>query len=180
MDMQYIDRLTRQRARRLSRPSGVLVCTRPRRGWRGQSLVEFALLLPLMLAFLGISIDVARIFQARIVVEAATRDAVEYAATTATTEAAALGEALRIVCTQATAVPGYVAGVTPDACDQPDVAVTDFSRSETAVGASPEFPIVTVRVETTLPFATLFRYPFVSAEGWTIRVAQSYSVVQNR
>jgi Flp pilus assembly protein TadG len=57
---------------------------------RGQSLAEFGLVLPLMLAFLGLTIDFARVFQAWITVESATRDAAELAATDGTSQADAL------------------------------------------------------------------------------------------
>ena len=63
-----------------------LTPTRPARhgASRGQSVAEFALLLPVLLAFLGMTIDFARVYQAWITLESATRDAAEYAATSGT------------------------------------------------------------------------------------------------
>jgi Flp pilus assembly protein TadG len=53
--------------------------TRPpkRARTRGQSLVEFALLLPVLLALVGATLDVARLYFAWIGLEAATRDAAQ-------------------------------------------------------------------------------------------------------
>jgi Flp pilus assembly protein TadG len=48
---------------------------------RGQSLAEFALILPVMLALLGMGVDFARLFFAWIDLESATRDAAQYVAT---------------------------------------------------------------------------------------------------
>ena len=50
-----------------------------RRG-RGQSLAEFALILPVMLAIMGMGVDFARLFFAWIDLESATRDAAQYVA----------------------------------------------------------------------------------------------------
>src|SRR5215212_2772521 len=48
---------------------------------RGQSLVEFAVVLPVMLAIGGILIDAARLYQVWTTLESATRDAAQYLAT---------------------------------------------------------------------------------------------------
>lgn len=134
-----------------------------------------------MLAFLGASIDVARIFHASIALEGATRDAAEYAATTTATEADALAAARRIVCAQAVDLPGYVAGGTPGTCSQPSVTIVGYSRSSTALGATADYPLATVRVRTNLPFSTLFAYPLITQNGaWNAGSTQSYSLVQNR
>ena len=46
----------------------------------GQSLTEFALILPVMLALMGIAIDTARVYFAWLNLESATRDAAQYVA----------------------------------------------------------------------------------------------------
>jgi Flp pilus assembly protein TadG len=150
-----------------------------RRRSRGQSLTEFALLLPIMLGMVGAMLDVARAFQASIALSAATRDAAEYAATNADSSSAALTAARRVVCLQAVGLPGHVAGGTPDSCTAPTVTVVSFSRSTTAPGSTTKHPLATVTVRTSLPFDTLFDYPFVGG-NWTLGTDQTFSVVQGR
>ena len=166
---------SRTRSRHLPRPTG-----------RGQSLVEFALLLPLMLAFLGLTIDFARVFQAWITLESATRDAAEAAATTAGTSSEALDLARRTVCLQAQHVPGFKLSSAPspkdvEGCLAPVVTIVSYDLSTTAAGASNAYPIGRVTVQTSLPFRTLFPYPYLTTEGgWTISSQASFSVVQGR
>jgi Flp pilus assembly protein TadG len=154
--------------------------TSPRR--RGQSLVEFALILPIVLTMVGAAVDVARLYQGWITLEGATRDAAEYAATKTTTSSAATTEAQRIICTQTANVPGFTAPVgNPTACTSPTVNVTSFNVSTTATGASATYPIATVTVRATLPFRTFFGYPLFTQNGaWTLTSTQSFSILQNR
>jgi len=155
-----------------------------RRGGRrgsGQSLVEFALILPLMLTFVGLTLDVARLFQARITLESLTRDAAEYAAGQATTSSQALTAAREVVCLGATGLPGFVAGPTPEECVQPSVAIASFSSSTDAPGATADYPIVRVAVQTSLPFNTLLPYPLFTQDGaWNLGSTRDYSLMQNR
>jgi Flp pilus assembly protein TadG len=146
---------------------------------RGQSLTEFALLLPVMLALVGAMLDVARAYQASIALNAATRDAAEYTATNSDSAANALSQARRVVCLQAAGLPGHVPGGTPDTCSAPDVTVVSFSRSTTVPGSTTKHPLATVTVRTELPFDTLFDYPFVGGD-WTLGTDQTFSIVQNR
>lgn len=153
---------------------------------RGQSLTEFALILPVLLAFLGLSIDFARVFQAWMTLEAATRDAAEAAATNATTSSEALTVARKTVCLQARSLPGFTPGSgTPPAdveqCAAPVVTVAAFSRSTTAPGATSRYPIGTATIRSTLPFTPFFSYPLITQNGaWTITTQASFSIVQNR
>jgi Flp pilus assembly protein TadG len=157
-----------------------------KRGARGQSLVEFALILPILLAFFGASIDVARIFQAWITLESATRDAAEAAASQTTTNAAALTTAKKAVCTQTQGLPGFTPGAgTPptsiENCTSPAVTIVSYSCSTTAPGATVKNPIATVTVQASLPFRTLFNYPLiVSNQTWNLGSVQSFSIVLNR
>ena len=159
---------------------------RSNRGARGQSVVEFALILPILLAFFGASVDVARIFQAWITLESATRDAAEMAASTSTTTGAALTAAKKTVCTQTQGLPGFQAGTgTPPAniesCTSPAVTVVSHACSTSAPGATVKNPIVSVTVQATLPFTTLFNYPLiVQDQTWNLGSTQSYSIVLNR
>ena len=152
----------------------------PRR--RGQSLVEFALILPILLTMVGAAIDIARLYQGWITLEGATRDAAEYAATKDTTSTAALTDAKSIICKQTAALPGFAAPAgQPTNCTSPAISVTSFSRSTTATGASTEYPIASVTVTATLPFRTFFGYPlFTQGGAWTLTSTQSYSIIQNR
>jgi len=149
-------------------------------------MAEFSLILPVMLAFLGLTVDFARVFQAWITIESATRDAAELAATDATTSGGALTLAQKTVCLQAQSVPGFQrgTGTSPadvEQCAAPNVAVVAFSLSTTAAGASDRYPIGTATVEVRLPFTPLFSYPFITQDGvWTIVTRESFSIVQGR
>jgi Flp pilus assembly protein TadG len=165
-------------------PAATRASRRARGG--GQSLVEFALILPVLLAFLGLAIDYSRVFQAWITLESATRDAAEAAATTASTSSDALTMARRIVCLQAQTVPGFTRGTSPspadvEACVSPTVSVSSFSVSDTAAGASSDYPLGSVTVQSTLPFSPLFAYPLITQNGqWIVTTSASFSVLQGR
>lgn len=149
---------------------------------RGQSLVEFALILPILLTMVGAAVDIARLYQGWITLEGATRDAAEYAATKDTTSTAALSSAKTIICTQTATLPGFVAPPgNPTSCTSPAVTVTSFNVSTTATGASTTYPIASVTVTATLPFRTFFGYPLFTQNGaWTLSSTQSYSIIQGR
>lgn len=155
---------------------------------RGQSVTEFAIILPVMLAFLGLAIDFARVFQAWITLESATRDAAEAVATdtTVTTSTQALDLAKRTVCLQAQNVPGFTrSGLTsPDdveLCTAPTVSITTFTVSPTATGASTKYPLGTAAVQVSLPFRPLFAYPLITQNGtWTIVTTGTFSILRGR
>jgi hypothetical protein len=105
---------------------------RPRHRSRGQSIVEFALVLPLMLfLFVGI-VDLGRVYTAMIGVESAAREAADYA----TTRGAPLwvenavpsreAEMRERACTAASSLPDFVGSFTdctnpmPSFCVSPD------------------------------------------------------------
>jgi Flp pilus assembly protein TadG len=150
-------------------------------------VAEFAILLPVLLAFLGLTIDFARVFQAWITLESATRDAAEYAATTGTSESDALTKAQQTVCLQAQNIPGFQRSglASPNdvqQCASPTVTVVSFGRStDPAVGASTRFPIGNVTIRASVPFSPLFAYPFLTTNGtWTVTSQASFSVSQGR
>jgi len=151
-------------------------------------VTEFAIILPLMLAFLGMGIDFARVFQAWITLESATRDAAEAVATdtTVATSTQALDLAKRTICLQAQNVPGFArSGLTsPDdveLCTAPTVTVTAFTVSPTATGASTKYPLGTASIQVSLPFRPLFAYPLITQNGtWTIVTAGSFSILRGR
>jgi Flp pilus assembly protein TadG len=153
---------------------------------RGQSVTEFALILPVMLAFLGLTLDFARVFQAWITLESATRDAAEAAATNATTTAGALDVAQRTICLQSDNIPGFTrsALTSPDdvqLCAAPTVTIVTFTRSTTAVGASTTYPLGTATVQARMTFAPLLAWPLITQNGtWTITTQESFSIFQGR
>jgi len=157
-----------------------------RRQGRGQSVAEFALLLPVMLAFLGLTIDFARVFQTWITLESATRDAAEYAATTGTDSTDALTKAKKTICLQAQNIPGFQRSglASPNdvqQCLKPTVTVTSFSLSTSADGASTRYPIGTATITATVPFTPLFAYPFLTTNGtMTVSSQATFSVAQGR
>jgi Flp pilus assembly protein TadG len=168
-----------------SRPVASADSRKPARR-RGQSLVEFAILLPLLLAFLGLTIDFARVFQAWITLESATRDAAEAAATSATSNGDALTLGQRTICLQAQNVPGFVPSSSPspadvEQCTSPNVTVVSFDVSATAPGASDRYPIGSATIESRLEFRPLFAYPIITQDGaWMIITRSSFSIVQGR
>jgi Flp pilus assembly protein TadG len=150
-------------------------------------VAEFALLLPVMLAFLGLTIDFARVFQTWITLESATRDAAEYAATTGTDSADALTRAKKTICLQAQNIPGFQRSTLSspndvEQCLKPTVSVVSFSRTtDPTVGASNAYPIGSATINTTIPFTPLFAYPFLTSNGTiTVTSQVSFSVAQGR
>jgi Flp pilus assembly protein TadG len=140
---------------------------------RGQSVAEFAIVLPMLLGLLGVTLDLARVYEANIKLQAATRDAAEYAATSmaVTTSAEALTSARTVICTQFGR---------PASCTSPAVVVSSFSRSTVAPGTS-SHPQVTVGLTSSLAFETLFPYPIVADNGaLTLSAASTFAVLQGR
>jgi Flp pilus assembly protein TadG len=150
-------------------------------------VAEFAILLPVLLAFLGMTIDFARVFQAWITLESATRDAAEYAASNGTSSTDALTKAKQTICLQAQNIPGFQRSglASPNdvnQCASPTVTVVSFARStDPAVGASARFPIASVSVRSTVPFSPIFAYPFLTNNGtWTVTSQATFSISQGR
>jgi Flp pilus assembly protein TadG len=152
-----------------------------RRSAKGQSLVELSLVLPILVGILGGSIDFARIYQASIILQSATRNAAEAAASEATTLAEAEAIAREIVCVESQHLTGFVPGMGGDVatCTAPAVTVT-FTSSESAPGAAPGYPLASATVRVSLEFAMLVAWPLLPGGSWTLDPSQSYSIVQNR
>lgn len=152
---------------------------------RGQSLVEMALILPFLIAFAGGATDMARAYQAWLTIESAARNAAERVATNPldTTAALALVDAKEVACQESQDAPGFTPGTGPNAvknCTSPVTTVPSFAVSTTQTGATAATPIATVHVRVTLPFNTLFPYPFVPQGGWTLTADAHYAVTRNR
>jgi TadE-like protein. len=142
-----------------------------------------ALILPFLLAFAGGATDLARVYQAWLTLESGVRNAAEYVATNSANSGTAAVDAQRIVCLEASKVPGFVPGSGPkplETCSAPAVTVPTFSTSTTDIGATAKNPIGTAKVSATLTFNMLFAYPFLPSHAWTLSADASYSVVRNR
>ena len=145
---------------------------RRRFGAAGQSLAEFAIVLPILLAVFGAALDYSRFNEQRVKLESATRDAAEWAATdaTVTSQAQAVAAATRVVCRQFDQ---------PDNCTSPAVLATWFSDPRSPGTAA--YPQVTVEVTTSLPFQTFLPYPFLTDGGAvTLTASAKFSVLQGR
>ncbi len=153
-----------------------------RQGLRGQALVEFAIVLPLLAGMTGGVIDFARVYQASVTLQSATRSAAEAAATLSVDNAGAQAEALRVVCTETQDLPGFVPGPGNDiaSCTAPGVSLTSFTHSTTAPGASAAYPLASATVRSELDFQLLIPWPFLEGGQWTLTTTQSYSVIQGR
>jgi Flp pilus assembly protein TadG len=142
-----------------------------------------ALILPFLLAFAGGATDLARAYQAWLTIESAARNAAEFVATNSADSTAALTDARRVVCQESEHTPGFVAGSPPNAvqnCTAPAVTVPSFVISTTQVGATGANPIATAHVHVQLQFNTLFPYPMVPHNGWTLKADSTYAVVRGR
>jgi Flp pilus assembly protein TadG len=146
-----------------------------------------ALILPFLLAFAGGATDLARAYQAWLTIESATRNAAEYVATNSADAATALTDAKQTVCLETQNVPGFRKGpgvgiAAVKACTSPVATIPTggFVISTTQTGASVANPIVTAHVRVTLPFNTLFPYPFVPHGGWVLTTDTTYAVVRGR
>ena len=145
--------------------------------------MEMALILPFLLAFAGGATDLARAYQAWLTIESASRSAAEFIATNSADATVALSDARHFVCQESQHLSGFTEGSPPnqiDDCTSPATTVPSFVISTTQTGASTANPIVTARVHVTFPFNTLFPYPFVPHDGWTLTSDATYAVVRGR
>ncbi|HVM19769.1 MAG TPA: TadE/TadG family type IV pilus assembly protein [Egibacteraceae bacterium] len=156
--------------------------TLKRKRSRGQSLAEFALILPLLITLTGAAMDFARVYQASITLQTATRNAAEFTATRSVSQSGAQTEAQRVVCTETQNLPGFTAGSggSIPTCTAPTVTVTSFTVSTTAPGASATYPLATSVVHAELPFRTVIPWPWLPGGTWDIGTTQTYTVIQGR
>jgi Flp pilus assembly protein TadG len=156
--------------------------TRGQRRSLGQSLVEFALILPIMLTLTGAAIDLSRVFGVWVTLESATRDAAEQVASdiTVTTQAQADVRGKAILCSQLAGTVGFSAPAgAPSACTSPTATVKWIPQ--TSSPGTTRNPMVTVTVTSSLQFRTLFPYPLFTQSGaWTLSSTQKYQILQGR
>jgi Flp pilus assembly protein TadG len=144
---------------------------RSHRKGAGQSVVEFALILPIMLTLCGAAVDFARVYSAYINVQSATRNAAEAVATdvTVTTYPQAMTEAQRLVCLE-------IVGVYPCPPGTNSPTVTpDSSWAVDSVTA-----LATVKIVVTEQFKMLFPYPLMDKGQWTLTANVTFSVIRDR
>jgi len=164
---------------------------RNRSSHRGQSLVEFSIVLPLLLTMVGVIIDAARVYQAWTNLESATRDAAQYLATSDTDPTSpdyttqgtnSDNKAIFIVseATGFTFTPSGTRGTLTD-CTGPQLTTTYTADTTFASGGSASNPVGTARVVTCLPFRTLFAYPLLTNNGvWVIQSDRNYKILVGR
>jgi Flp pilus assembly protein TadG len=162
-----------------------------RRRSRGQSLVEFSIVLPLLLTMVGVIIDAARVYQAWTNLESATRDAAQYLATSDTdptspdytTQGMNSDNKAIFILSEATGftfTPSVTRGTLTN-CTGPQLTTTYSSDTTFANGGSASNPVGTARVVSCLPFKTLFAYPLLTNNGvWVIKADRSYKILVGR
>jgi Flp pilus assembly protein TadG len=158
---------------------------------RGQSLVEFAVVLPVMLAFVGIIIDASRLYQAWTNLESATRDAAQYLArsntdplsadyTTQGTDSDAKAIYLLTTATGVTFSRSSTQGSLTD-CTAPRLTTTYTQDTAVANGGTATNPAGNAKVMTCMPFRTLFAYPFLTTNGgMVLRSERDMTVIVGR
>lgn len=176
-------------------PTHVRRARRSRRSERGQGLAEFALILPVFVTLVGVSIDIARLYFNWIDLESATRHAAQWVATDpaySTTGGyydasdtanycGTPGVATGFPCagppgTDAKTVLDRETGTTftkvtaVPTCGTVSVptvyaVIQDSPSTSSSDGGSTAYPVATVRVIACLPFRSFFAYPFVTHNG---------------
>lgn len=169
------------------RPNG----ERRRARHRGQSLVEFTVVLPVMLAIVGIVIDASRLYQAWTNLESATRDAAQYLAKSSvdplssdfTSQGLDSDTKAIYVLDEATGLSfsrSEDQGELTD-CESPQLTTTFSTNTSTAAGGSTAYPLGTAKVQTCMPFHTLFHYPFLTDDGvWILRSERQMTMIVGR
>ena len=165
---------------------------RHRSGERGQNLVEFAVVLPVLLALVGIVIDASRLYSAWVNLESATRDAAQYLARSDTDPFAsdytwagadADAKAAYIITTALgrTFEASPSSGSLNNCEDTPEVTTTYTLDTSWEIGGSVANPLSTAKVTACFPFETLFAYPFLTNDGvWVLRTEREMTVIVGR
>lgn len=158
---------------------------------RGQSLVEFAVVLPVLFALVGVVIDASRLYLAWSSLESATRDAAQYLATSSSdplavdrtwpgTDADAKAEYI-VERTTGHAFAISTTGGTLTDCTAGQVTTVYSTNTRWQDGGSVANPLSTAKVMTCLPFKTLFSYPFLTTDGaWLLSSEREMTVIIGR
>jgi Flp pilus assembly protein TadG len=127
---------------------------------RGQAVVEFALVAPVLIAIaLGV-VDFGRVYAAAVTVESAAREAADYGSWHLY-ETGWQSEATRRACAAASVIDGYVGAADGTSCTNPTVIM--FSNETTASG------VPLVRAQLTYDFRTTVQMPFMPHELVLVR-----------
>lgn len=150
---------------------------------RGQSLVEFALVVPVLMALVGATTDFARMYSGWIGLQSAVRNASEYLATNPNDDVTS-GNASTIAAANVNAeltTLGTFTSVTTLTCASPEIQASYSSSTDPARGASTKYPLGHAIVTACMPFRPLFSYPLITQNGvWPVTVSATYEVLQNR
>ncbi|MBI3751268.1 MAG: pilus assembly protein [Chloroflexi bacterium] len=171
---------------------------------RGQSLVEFALVAPVLLTVVGAVLDLSRVYSTWVKFEAATRDAAQYVASdpgytttggyydaTDTAHYCATPP-FTTACTTPTTTDAktvmdqevgttFTKASNQTTCSSPTVWATLTAATDSATGGSASYPLATVTVTSCLRFHALFAYPYFTQNGdWILRVTRTYKVLVGR
>lgn len=158
---------------------------------RGQSLVEFAVVLPVLLGLVGVVIDASRVYNAWTNLESATRDAAQYLATSSTdqfsadytwggSETDAKAKYILEAATGTTFTVSPTSGTITD-CSDPQVTTTYSKSTAWQDGGSAANPLSTAQVSACLTFQTLFAYPFLTTDGgWVISSEREITILVGR
>lgn len=149
----------------------------------GQSVAEFAIVLPIILTLVLGGLDFSRAWERQMRLEQAVRQASETVARRASSTSEAQDMARQMVCLQfgraATCTLGPIpsSGACPDLC----LGVT-FSRSAIATGATVEHPLASARVTAAAAFRTAFPYPLLTSDtgDLTLSASSAYEILQGR
>ena len=181
---------------------------RDARSWRarGQSVVEFALILPVALLIVGAVLDVSRVYFAWIDLESATRHAAEWVAenpgytttggyydSTDTANycnatfpcASAPTSDAKIVMDRSVGT-SFTKVYTAPTCSSVNVptvwaAIVSTPSTATSDGGNAAYPVATARVKACYPFRTLFSYPFFTFSGaWHLSVDRTFTIIVGR
>ena len=173
-------------------PAAPALRARTRSKSRGQSLVEFSIILPLLLTMVGVIIDAARLYQAWTNLESATRDAAQYLATSDTdptspdytTQGTNSDNKAIFILSEATGftfTPSATRGTLTNCNSGAQLTTTYTADTTFANGGSASNPVGTARVITCLPFRTLFAYPLLTNNGvWVIQADRNYKILVGR
>ena len=170
----------------------------------GQSVVEFALVLPVALTLVGTTLDRARVYAVWSQLETATRDAAQYVASdpgyatsggyfdsTDTPNYCAVPP-FATACTTAPSTDAksvldsetgrtFSKSATQTDCTTPTVWAQLTTSTSSADGGSTAYPVATAVITACVRFRALFSYPFFTQGGdWIIRTQRTYVVIVGR
>ncbi|MGA7871107.1 MAG: TadE/TadG family type IV pilus assembly protein [Candidatus Binatus sp.] len=130
--------------------------SRNRKWSRGQSAVELAIAVPVLVLLLVVAADFARAFFFSIAVNNAARAGAQYGSQTVIT-AADLNGMKSAATTDGSNVPSLTATASQCTCESPSGSVTPCAGSYCTANATATF----VEVDTSAPFTTIVKYPGV-------------------